>query len=91
MFAITGYAIDQSSIDVEEVDPNFMMATLIFFLETQRVLGDGEGTMIADLPVGFGTRRFYLLAPTVRIDERLFNTADESRFTARLAAPCCTI
>ena len=33
MFVFTGYAIDQSRVDVEEVDPNFMMATLILFLD----------------------------------------------------------
>ena len=34
-----GYAIDQSSVDVEEMDLNFMMATLILFLETLWRLG----------------------------------------------------
>ena len=46
----TGNAIDQSGVDVEEVDPNFMTATLILFLETQRAVGDGEGSMHTDLP-----------------------------------------
>ena len=58
MFVFTGYAIDQSGVDVEEVNPNFMIATSILFLETQRVLGNGEGTMIADLPVSFEARWF---------------------------------
>ena len=44
MFVFTGYAIDQSRVDVEEVDPNYMMATLIFFLKTQRAVRDGEGS-----------------------------------------------
>ena len=56
MLVITGYAIGQSGVDVEEVDPNFMMAALIVFLETQRVVGNGEGTKIADLPIGFGAQ-----------------------------------
>ena len=42
-----GYAIDQSYVDVEEVDPNFVMATLILFLETQRAVRDGEGRLHA--------------------------------------------
>ena len=46
-----GNAIDQPRNDVEEVDPNFMLATLIAFPETQRVVGNGECTMIANLPV----------------------------------------
>ena len=50
--------LDQSCVDLGEVDPNSMMATLILFLETQRAARDGEGSMIADLPVVFGTRRF---------------------------------
>ena len=58
MFVITGYLIDQSGVDVDEVDPNFMMATLILFLEAQRAVSDGEGSMIGDLPVIFGIRRF---------------------------------
>ena len=57
MFVFTGYAIDQSRVDVEEVGPNFMMATLIPFLETQRAARDGEGSMHTDLPFVFGTRR----------------------------------
>ena len=33
MFVFPGSAIDQSHIDVEEVEPNFVMAALISFLE----------------------------------------------------------
>ena len=58
MFVFARYAIDQSRIGAKEVDPNFMLATLIFFLQTKRVAGNGEGTMIADLPISFGTWRF---------------------------------
>ena len=50
------YAVDKSRIDVEEVDPNFVMATLICFPETQRAARDGEGSMRTDLPFIFGTR-----------------------------------
>ena len=46
LFVITGCAIYLSSVDVEEVDPNFMMAPLTPFLDTQRAVGDGEGSMI---------------------------------------------
>ena len=53
----SGYAIDQSRIDVEEVDPNFIMATLICYLETQHATRDNEVTMHTDLPFIFGTRR----------------------------------
>ena len=58
MFVFQGYAIDQSRIDVEEVDPNFVMGTLICFLETQHAERDIEGSMHTDLPFIFGTRRF---------------------------------
>ena len=58
MFVITGHAIDQSGVDVAEVDPNFTMATLILFLETQRAVGDSEDSVTSDLKVVFETRRF---------------------------------
>ena len=35
--------VNQPSSDVREVDPNFVVATLILFLETQRAVGDGKG------------------------------------------------
>ena len=35
--------VNQPSIDVREVDPNFVVATLILLLETQRAVGDGKG------------------------------------------------
>ena len=104
-FVITGHTIDQSRVDMK-VDPNFMMATLILFLETQRAPGEGEGSMIAKLPVVFelgGSKNplAHLQARTmekgaqwqwqVRIDERLFNTAGEPRIAARLTAPCSTV
>ena len=44
MLVFPGYAIDQSSIDVEEVDPIFVMATLICVLETQHAVRDSEGS-----------------------------------------------
>ena len=62
------------ALHVEEVDPNFMMATLIAFPETLRVVGNGEGTMVADLPIGIGAWRLqepktihlvHLLDPTM--------------------------
>ena len=62
MFVCTVYVIDQSRVDVEEVDPNFMMATLICFLETQHAVRDGESSMHTDSPFVFGTWRF--LEPT---------------------------
>ena len=58
MFVFTGYAIDQSRVDMEDLDPNFMMATSVLFLETQRAVRDGEGSMHTDEPFVFGTRRF---------------------------------
>ena len=36
MFVLTGCAIDQSGIDVEEVDPNVMMATFFLVLSCGR-------------------------------------------------------
>ena len=41
---------------MKEMDPNFVVATLILFLETQRAEGDGEGAVHADLPFSFRTR-----------------------------------
>ena len=35
---------------MKEMDPNFVGATLIFFLETQCAVGDGEGAVHTDLP-----------------------------------------
>ena len=58
MSVFPGYAIDQSRIDVEEVDSNFVMATLICFLKTQHAVRDSEASMHADLPFIFGTQRF---------------------------------
>ena len=52
MFVFTGYAVDQSRVDVEEEGPNFMTATLTLFLETQRAVRDVKA------PIVFGTRRF---------------------------------
>ena len=87
-----------------KVDPNFLMATLILFLETQRALG--EGSMIAKLPVVFelgGSKNplAHLQARTmekgsqwqwqVRIDECLFNTTGKSRIAVRLTAPRSTV
>ena len=40
------------------MDPNFVVATLIFFLETQRAVGYGEGAVHADLPFFFRTKWF---------------------------------
>ena len=37
------HTVNQQSIDVREVDPNFVVATLTLFLETQRAAGDGKG------------------------------------------------
>ena len=58
MFVFPGYAIDQSRIELEEVDPNFVVATLICFLETQHAVRDSYGSMHTDLPFIFGTQRF---------------------------------
>ena len=42
---------------MEEVEPNFVMATLICFLEAQHAERDCEGSMRADLPFILGTWR----------------------------------
>ena len=39
IFVIPGYAIDQSRIDVEEVDPHFVVAALICAPEAKRAVG----------------------------------------------------
>ena len=54
-----GYAIEQSCIDVEEVDPNFVVAALICAPDAKRAVGDCEGTMHTDRPLLLGPRRFY--------------------------------
>ena len=43
---------------MEEVDPSFVMATLICFLGTQPAERDSEASMRADVPFILGTRRF---------------------------------
>ena len=43
---------------MEEVDPNFVMATLICLLDAQHAERDCEGSMHADLPFILGSRRF---------------------------------
>ena len=50
--------VNQPSIDVREVDPNFVLATLILFVETQRAVGDGKGSMHPDLPFCVRTQWF---------------------------------
>ena len=45
--------VNQPSIHVKEMDPNFVVTTLILFLETQRAVRDGEGAVHADLPLFF--------------------------------------
>ena len=49
--------VNQPSIDVREVDPNFVVATLILLLETQRAVGDGKGAcalaILCSEPSGF--------------------------------------
>ena len=52
------HTINQPSINVEEVVPNFVMATLICFLDAQHAERDCEGSVRADLPFILGTRRF---------------------------------
>ena len=63
--------VNQPSIDVREVDPNFVVATLILLLETQRAVGDGKGArglaILCQNPVVSRTRTcqtIHLLAAT---------------------------
>ena len=76
IFVSPEYAIDQSRIDVEVLDPNFEMATLICFLETQHAVRDSKGSMHTDLPFVFGTRRFFKPTYIRLFIWPLFNTAD---------------
>ena len=50
--------VDQTSIDVKEVDPNFVMAALICVSDAQHVKGDSKSAVHADVPFFFRTRWF---------------------------------
>ena len=58
MLVIPGCAINQPRIDVEEVDPNIVVAALICFPDAKRVLGDCDGTMHTNVPLVVGSRWF---------------------------------
>ena len=51
-----GWAINQPRIDVEEVNPNFLMAPLICTPDAKRIVRDFEGTMHANMPLSLGHR-----------------------------------
>ena len=88
--------VNQPSIDVREVDPNFVVATVILFLETQRAVGDGKGAcglaILCQNQVVFRTRT----RPTIHLARLLVTTTVwgrvaqvspyGSRITARLAS-----
>ena len=50
IFVITGCAINQPRIDVEEVNPNFVVAALICMPDAKRIVSDFEYTKHANLP-----------------------------------------
>ena len=77
---LQGNAIDKSRVDVVEVDPNFMMATLILSLETHRAVGTGKGAMIAVTIPHTSDRQ-----TQVRLDERFFDTP------RRTHSSCCYV
>ena len=58
MFVFPGYAMDQSRIDMVEVDTKLRDGNFDRVTDTQHVEGDGEGSMHADLTFIFGTLRF---------------------------------
>ena len=45
------------SIDMKQVNPNFMVARLVDGPDTQYFAIDRESTMVTDAPLGFLTRR----------------------------------
>ena len=60
IFVIPGCALSQSRINVEEVDPNIVVAALICVPALKRDVGDCEGTMHTNLPLFLGrSGRFY--------------------------------
>ena len=56
IFVITGCAINQPRIDVEGVNPNFVMAPLICTPDAKRIVRDFEGTMHANVPLSLEPR-----------------------------------
>ena len=48
-------AIDQPRVSVQEVNPNFVVATLVGGLDAKDVTINLECTVHADVPLGFGT------------------------------------
>ena len=71
------YDHNQPSINVEEVAPNSVMATFIYFLEAQHADRDCEGTVHADLPFILGTRRVKKkthILPTAHLARLLVST-----------------
>ena len=56
IFVFTGCAINQPRIDVEEVNPNFVMAPLICTPYAKRIVRDFEGTMHVNVPLSLGPR-----------------------------------
>ena len=59
IFVIPEYAIDQSCIDVEEVDPNFVVAALICARDAKRAVRESEGTTHTNLPLLLGSQWFH--------------------------------
>ena len=57
-------AIDQPRVSVQEVNPNFVVATLVGGLDAKDVTINIECTVHADVPLGFGTGHVEASAPS---------------------------
>ena len=56
ILVIAGCAINLPRTDVEEVNPNFVVAVLICTPDAKRIVKDFEGTMHANIPISLGPR-----------------------------------
>ena len=63
IFSVAGCAINQSCIDVQEMNPNFVVAGPVWNLGAKCFVRDFERTVHANMPLSFGTR--WLDAPTM--------------------------
>ena len=53
---VVGCAINQLRTDVQEMNPNFVVATLVCNFDVKCVVRDFESNAHANMPVGFGPR-----------------------------------
>ena len=56
IFSVTGCAINQSCVDVQEMNPYFVAAALVCKFDAESFMRNFERAMHANLPLSFGTR-----------------------------------